>query len=311
MTDRRTRIRRTIFEREAELVAVDEALDRLTDPGPDTGGALLALSGPAGLGKTTLLAEVRRRALARDCTLLAARGGEQEQGQPFHVARQLIQPQLAGRSEAALRETLGSWYAIVGPALGLCAPEGAPPDPQGLRDGLDWVLTHLTVQRAPVVLVLDDAHWADAESLGWLAAFAPRAEHLPLLLVVAYRPDELPAHAESFRTLPGRAGQRPLPLAPLSAAAVTTLVRETVGEHADDAFCQEAWTVTTGNPFEAVELTAKVRDKGLPPVEASAPLLRDLVAAQRGSGLVARLQSLGPSTVRFAWACSVLGTAIP
>ncbi|MFD9305056.1 ATP-binding protein [Streptomyces sp. NPDC060048] len=312
MTERRTRKRRTLFERDVELAAVDEALDQLTGPGPDAGGALLALSGPAGLGKTTLLAEVRRRAHAASCTVLAARGGEQEQSQPFHVARQLMQPQLAGSSDAELRAALGSWYTIVGPALGLCAAEqGAPPDPQGLRDGLDWVLTHLIVQRAPVALVLDDAHWADPESLSWLAAFAPRAEHLPLLLVVAYRPDELPAHAEAFRTLPGRAGHRPLTLAPLTEEAVSTLVREAVGEHADDAFCREAWTVTTGNPFEAVELTAKVRDKGLAPVEASAPLLRDLAAAQRGSGLVARLHSLGPSTVRFAWACAVLGTAIP
>ncbi|AWZ04984.1 MULTISPECIES: AAA family ATPase [unclassified Streptomyces] len=312
MTERRTRKRRTMFERDTELAAVEEALDQLTGPGPDADGALLAFSGPAGLGKTTLLAEVRRRAHAASCTVLAARGGEQEQSQPFHVARQLIQPQLAGTSDEELRAALGSWYSIVGPALGLCAAEqGAPPDPQGLRDGLDWVLTHLIVQRAPVALVLDDAHWADPESLSWLAAFAPRAEHLPLLLVVAYRPDELPAHAEAFRTLPGRAGHRPLNLAPLTEDAVSTLVREAVGEHADDAFCREAWTVTTGNPFEAVELTAKVRDKGLAPVEASAPLLRDLAAAQRGSGLVARLHSLGPSTVRFAWACAVLGTAIP
>ncbi|MCJ0875058.1 AAA family ATPase [Streptomyces sp. AP-93] len=312
MTERRTRKRRTMFERDTELTAVDEALDQLTDLGPDAGGALLAFSGPAGLGKTTLLGEVRRRAHTKACTVLAARGGEQEQSQPFHVARQLIQPQLAGTSDAELRGALGSWYSIVGPALGLCAAEqGAPPDPQGLRDGLDWVLTHLVVQRAPVALVLDDAHWADPESLTWLAAFAPRAEHLPLLLVVAYRPDELPAHAEAFRTLPGRAGHRPLSLAPLTAEAVSGLVREAVGEHADEAFCQEAWAVTTGNPFEAVELAAKVRDKGLAPVQASAPLLRDLAAAQRGSGLVARLHSLGPSTVRFAWACAVLGTDIP
>ncbi|MFJ7203500.1 ATP-binding protein [Streptomyces sp. NPDC098789] len=329
MTERRTRMRRVLFERDVELALVDEALDQLagarTGSGPAaapgaraaagpgaSGGALLAFSGPAGLGKTTLLAEVRRRARARACTLLAARGGEREQGQPFHVARQLIQPQLAGRSEAELRAALGSWYAIVGPALGLCAPEeGAPPDPQGLRDGLDWVLTHLAVQRAPVVLVLDDAHWADPESLGWLAAFAPRTEQLPLLLVVAYRPDELPVHAEAFRTLPGRAGRRPLTLAPLTAAAVGRLLRDEVGDHADDAFCREAWAVTAGNPFEAVELSAKVHDRGLDPVESSAPLLHDLAAAQRGSGLVARLERLGPSTVRFAWACAVLGTAIP
>ncbi|MCB5182507.1 ATP-binding protein, partial [Streptomyces antimicrobicus] len=316
MTDRRARTRRNLLEREAELAGVDEALARLTGAAPheaDTGGGLLALSGPAGLGKTSLLAEVRRRAHAAGCTVLAARGGEQEQSQPFHVARQLVQPHLAANgSQDELRAVLGSWYAIVGPALGLCAPvAGAPPDPQGLRDGLDWVLTHLVAQRAPLVLLLDDAHWADAESLGWLAAYAPRTEHLPLLLVVAYRPDELPAHAEAFRTLPGRAGRRPLALAPLSPAAVGALVRESVGGHADDAFCQEAWAVTAGNPFEAVELTAKVHARGLDPVATSAPLLHDLAAAQRGGALAARIERLGPSTVRFAWACAVLGTAVP
>jgi len=313
------RSRRTLFEREGELAAAEEALSELTGLRQDGGeaperprGALLAFAGRAGIGKTTVLAEVRRRAAAKGCTVLSARGGDQEQRVAFHVARQLLQPQLAGFAEAELRASLGSWYAIVGPALGLCAPaEGAPPDQQGLRDGLDWVLTHLAVQRAPMVLVLDDAHWADPESLSWLAAFAPRAEELPLLLVVAYRPDELPDHAEAFRGLPGRAGQRPIDLEPLSAAAVARLVREDLGAQADDAFCRECWAVTAGNPFEAVELTAKVRDRGLTPTEAGAHLLRDLAAAVKGSGLITRLERLGTSTVRFAWACAVLGTEIP
>ncbi|MHB9864109.1 ATP-binding protein [Streptomyces sp. YIM S03343] len=309
---------RTLFERESELAAVDEALDELVGPHPEGAGpphhprgALLAVTGRAGLGKTTLLAEIRRRAAARGCTVLSARGGDQEQRVAFHVTRQLLQPQLAGTSEAEVRAALGGWYDIVGPALGLCAPtEGAPPDPQGLRDGLDWVLTHLAVRRAPMVLVLDDAHWADPESLGWLAAFAPRAEELPLLVVVAYRPDELPDHADAFRMLPGRAGGRPLGLEPLSPEAVADLVRQTLGGHADDTFCHECWAVTAGNPFETVELTAKVLDRGLTPTEDGAPLLRDLAAAVKGSGLIARLERLGASTVRFAWACAVLGTEI-
>ncbi|MFE7029763.1 ATP-binding protein [Streptomyces sp. NPDC057621] len=284
--------------------------DGAEPPGRPRGG-LLAFAGRAGIGKTSLLAEVRRRAEAKGCTVLSARGGDQEQRVAFHVARQLLQPQLAGVPEAELRTTLGSWYAIVGPALGLCATtEGSPPDQQGLRDGLDWVLTHLAVRRAPMVLVLDDAHWADPESLWWLAAFAPRAEQLPLLLVVAYRPDELPDHAEAFRSLPGRAGGRPLDLEPLSADAVARLVRESLGTRADDAFCRECWAVTAGNPFETVELTAKVRDRGLAPTEPGAHLLRDLAAAVKGSGLVARLERLGTSTVRFAWACALLGTEI-
>ncbi|MGI5452025.1 AAA family ATPase [Streptomyces sp. CA-249302] len=318
MVQRIVRSRRTLFERESELAAVDEALGELTglrmdgaEPSDRPRGALLAFAGRAGIGKTTLLAEVRRRAATRGCTVLSARGGDQEQRVAFHVARQLLQPQFAGAAETDLRASLGSWYDIVGPALGLCAPTaGAPPDQQGLRDGLDWVLTHLAALRAPMVLVLDDAHWADPESLRWLAAFAPRAEQLPLLVVVAYRPDELPDHAESFRGLPGRAGGRPLDLEPLSAVAVARLVRETLGAHADDAFCRECWAVTAGSPFETVELIAKVRDRGVSPTEAGAHLLRDLAAAVKGSGLIARLERLGTSTVRFAWACAVLGTEI-
>ncbi|MFI6284746.1 ATP-binding protein [Streptomyces sp. NPDC051018] len=318
MTRRVGAAKRRLFERDAELAAAEEALDELTGiragggaPEPPR-GSLLAFAGHAGLGKTTLLTEVRRRAAAKGCTVLSARGGEQEQQVAFHVARQLIQPQLAGSSEAALRLQLGSWYAIVGPALGLCgAEDGSPPDPQGLRDGLDWVLTHLAVQRAPLVLVLDDAHWADPESLGWLASFAPRAEELPMLLVVAYRPEELPAHAHQFRRLPGRAGQRPIDLEPLTARGVGRLARDWLGDGADDTFGQECWAVTAGNPFETIELLAKVRDRGIEPTEAGAPLLRDLAAAVKGSGLIERLERLGPSTVRFAWAGAVLGTEIP
>ncbi|MFE0102326.1 ATP-binding protein [Streptomyces sp. NPDC059009] len=314
----RTSDRRTLFERDRELAAVNEALSDLCGlphdgpPVPDRPrGALLAFEGRAGLGKTSLLAEARRAATAKGCTVAAARGGDQERRVAFHVARQLVQPLLAGITEAELRATLGSWYAIVGPALGLCAPTGgAPPDPQGLRDGLDWVLTDLAVRRAPLVVTVDDAHWADAESLSWLCAFAPRAETLPLLLVVAYRPEELPVHAEEFRELPGRSGRRPIALEPLSAMAIARLVRAGLGAHADEAFCRECWAVTGGNPFEAVELTAKVRDRGLPPNEAGAGLLRDLAAAVKGNGLAARLERLGTSTVRFAWACAVLGTAI-
>lgn len=123
-----------------------------------------------------------------------------------------------------------------------------------------------------------------------------------MLLVVAYRPEELPDHARQFRGLPGRAGQRPIDLEPLTVPAVGRLVREQLGAHADDAFCRECWAVTAGNPFEAVELTAKISDRGLEPNESGAHLLRDLATAVKGSGLIARLDRLGTSSVRLAWA---------
>ena len=109
MGRRSTRSNSTLFERESELAAVDEALgdlSRLRSDGAEAveqpRGALLAFAGRAGIGKTTLLAEVRRRAAARGCTVLSARGGDQEQRVAFHVARQLLQPQFAGAADCIM-----------------------------------------------------------------------------------------------------------------------------------------------------------------------------------------------------------------
>ncbi|MFE3934885.1 ATP-binding protein [Streptomyces goshikiensis] len=306
-----------LLERESEVLAIHRAVDELCgtpdSSQPSRRGGVLTFAGSAGIGKTSLLTEARRHAAERHCTVLFARGGEQERQVPFHVMRQLIQPAFAAMTEDERRDVLGTWYGIVAPALGLtAAPEGlTAPDPQGVRDGLDWVVTHLTVRSAPVVLVLDDAHWADAESLAWLTAFAARAEELAMLIMVACRPDEIPADAGSLRALIKRQGTRPHELAPLTTSAVARIVRDALGDNADDVFCRECWAITGGNPFEVVELAMKGRDRGLKPHQDSIPQLRDLASAVKGSGLIDRLEQLGTSTVRLAWAAAVLGTAVP
>lgn len=301
-----------LFERDEELLLFDGMLNDLcgrAGEGSAPNGGLLAIAGAAGLGKTTLVAEVRRKATARGCTLLAARGSEQEEGVAFHVVRQLVQPVLAASSEAEHRKILGSWYDIVAPAVGLVAGQsGVAPDPQGVRDGLDWLVTRFAVQYAPVVLVVDDAHWADEETLAWLSSFALRASDLPLLIVVAYRPEELPRHAAEFRRLATRHGSRPLDLAPFTPAAVSDLVRDVLGEGGDELFARECWALTAGNPYEAVELIARIRDRGIKPQYVNATELRELASAVRGSGLIERLERLGPSAFRLTWAVAVLGT---
>ncbi|MCY0920035.1 AAA family ATPase [Streptomyces sp. H27-G5] len=306
-----------LLERESEVLAIHRAVDELcgtSRTGPTTRrGGVLTFAGAGGIGKTTLLTEARRHAAERSCTVLFARGGEQEKQVPFHVMRQLIQPTFAAMTEEERRDVLGNWYSIVAPALGLTAAPKGPtaPDPQGVRDGLDWVVTHLTVRSAPVVLVVDDAHWADAESLAWLTAFAARAEELAMLILVACRPNEIPADAASLRALMSRQGTRPHELATLTTSAVARIVRDALGESADDVFCRECWAITGGNPFEVVELAMKGRDRGLKPHQDNIPQLRDLASAVKGSGLIDRLEQLGPSTVRLAWAAAVLGTAVP
>ncbi|MFD9537082.1 ATP-binding protein [Streptomyces sp. NPDC060010] len=266
-----------LLERESEVLAIHRAVDELcgtSRTGPTTRrGGVLTFAGAGGIGKTKLLGEARRHAIERSCTVLFARGGEQEKQTPFHVMRQLIQPTFAAMSEDGRRDVLGNWYGIVAPALGLTAAPKGPtaPDPQGVRDGLDWVVTHLTVRSAPVVLIVDDAHWADAESLAWLTAFAARAEELSMLILVACRPDEIPADAGSLRALMGRQGTRPHELATLTTSAVARIVRDALGESADDVFCRECWAITGGNPFEVVELAMRGRARGLKPTRRTSP----------------------------------------
>ncbi len=307
------RTRRTLLERERELRAVDAALTELcgTDPADGTGnrgGGVIAFEGPGGVGKTALLGEARRRAAARGCTVLRARGGEHEQGAAFHVVRQLFQPVLAETDEDEHRRILGGWYEIVAPAVGLVVSgHGGAPDPQGVRDGLDWLVTRFAVEHAPVVMILDDVHWADPESLDWLTRFAPRTADLPLLLAVGYRPEDLTADVAAIRTLIERQGSRPHVLAPLTPSGVGRIVREVLGDHADEAFCRECWAMTGGNPWEVTELTAKIRDRRLKPQSENLPALRELVSSAKDSGLNDRLTRLGTAAVRLAWAVAILG----
>lgn len=311
--DQQNRTRRTLLERERELRAVDAALTELcgTDPADGTearSGGVIAFEGPGGVGKTALLGEARRRAAARGCTVLRARGGEHEQGAAFHVVRQLFQPVLAETGEDEHRRILGGWYEIVAPAVGLVVSgHGGAPDPQGVRDGLDWLVTRFAVEHAPVVMILDDVHWADPESLDWLTRFAPRTADLPLLLAVGYRPEDLTADVAAIRTLVERQGSRPHVLAPLTPGGVGRIVREVLGDHADEAFCRECWAMTGGNPWEVTELTAKIRDRRLKPQSENLPALRELVSSAKDSGLNDRLTRLGTAAVRLAWAVAVLG----
>ncbi|GAA3031355.1 AAA family ATPase [Kitasatospora albolonga] len=304
--------RAALYEREAETRAAEEAVRALCDPTGAAGiGGLLLYGGPAGVGKTALVTEVRRLAKRAGCTVLFARGGERRRNEPFHVVRQLLQPALAGLGEDGQRQVTGHWHEVVGPAVGLLPPVGAP-DPQGVRDGLDFVLVQLARLLEPLVVVVDDLHWADPESLGWLAAFAGRARELPVLLVAACRDrsDELPDRTPDLLRGIRESADRLHELRPLRPDSVAGLVRDSLGEQADEAFCRQVWAVTGGNPFATGALLREVHEQGLAPVAGNAGQLRELASDTLGLTLDHWLSRLGPSTLRFAWAAALLGTGI-
>ncbi|MEU3978963.1 AAA family ATPase [Streptomyces sp. NPDC026672] len=300
----------SLWERDAELAAVTRALDALCADHASSGNVLV-FSGEAGLGKTALLTETRRMAERRGCTVWSTRGGETLRSVPYNVVRQLLQPALMSLMPEEAREYLGDWYEIAGPALGIADPGERNPDPQGVCDGLVAAVCRLAKREWPLVLLIDDAHWADQETLRWLAAFAERLRELSVLVVVARRPDEVSGQSLRYlETVSASAATPENALSALTPEASAGLTRVTLGRHADAPFCREVWAVTGGNPYETVELLAKVQDSEIDPVEAHAGELRSLNRSARGGGLVARLESLGIDATRFAWAAAILGNGI-
>lgn len=127
----------------------------------------------------------------------------------------------------------------------------------------------------PVVLVVDDAHWADQASLDLLAFAMRRLDRLPALLVLAFRDGLDPSHP--LRVVLGRATTTPVvhvDLAPLSPGAVAAL-----GGGAD---AEVLWRRTRGNPFLVTALAGH-GEHGVPPTVQDAVLaeLADLAPAER------------------------------
>ncbi|WP_173868598.1 AAA family ATPase [Streptomyces albus subsp. chlorinus] len=309
-----------LLEREAELAAVDRGLARLCDGG--AGGARpahtarpgtpLAFTGAAGLGKTALLRETAARAAARGCTVVHATAGEQEQEVGLHLLRALLEPLLPVLDEHRIRTALGRTYHLAARAAGLPAPcRAVAPHPGQVRRALDGLLAHaaehLAARGAPLVLLIDDAHWADPASLAWLTGFLPRAAELPLLCALAYdtgrpRPDTAGPH-----TALDSGAATSYALQALSAQAVETLVRDTLCGPDDASFTKECWVLTGGVPLAVTELLARARRTGLAPHRDSLSRLPGLARTLHGTGFLDHLESLGTACVRLSWAVAVLG----
>src|SRR6266496_947116 len=177
-----------LLEREAEL-AVLEAMLGAAQAGD---GRLVVVEGSAGIGKTRLLAEARALAVAAEFEVLTARGGELEGEFAFGIVRQLFEAPLATATTELRAELLAG-------AAGLCASlfASAPTTASGegtessfaMLHGLYWLAANFA-SRSPTLLVVDDLHWSDEPSLGWLHYLARRLEGLPLLLLIGTRPPE-------------------------------------------------------------------------------------------------------------------------
>ncbi len=234
-------------------------------------GRLALIEGEAGIGKTRLAAEVLARHAAHGGLTLSGAARELEQGLPYQPWVGILRDLLARPDWPALRARLGLaplWLGEVarllpelalGEAMGTPAP---PPDEARLWEGVTRLLIALA-GRTPLLLLLDDLHWADASSLGLLGYLLRRLGDAPLRVVATARPVERRAPLSVLLSALTREGRvERVSLHRLSAAETERLARA-LSPH--DAARLAAWLQHSaeGNPYIIDELVRHARASGL------------------------------------------------
>jgi len=291
---------RELLERERELEELSAAL---ADARAGRGCAV-AVEANAGLGKTRLLGEARRLAVDAGFDVLSGRATELERDFPFSLARQLLAARVAGMPPEE-REVLLAGAGSARGALGLDSGAELEHDPFAVLHSLYWVTAALA-ERKPLLLAIDDAHWADSGSLDFVGFLLPRLEELSLLLVATARPDEPDPPPGLGRILADSSVQHLRP-APLSHEATGVVLAEELAQPPGPLFVSACHEVSGGNPFLMHELTRTLAERGVEPVDSEAEAARELAPERIGHTVLVRLRRLPPPAREVAESLVVLG----
>lgn len=273
------------------LVAREEELERLTELiGEVRSGrsSMVLLGGDAGVGKSRLVAEFIEGAEQDDAWALVGRCVDFGEGgvrfAPFaqvfttvaHEVERTRLPELLGHARHEL--------ARVAPDLTERTPGDIDSDAGDRRGRLFGAvadaLRALARAHGPLVVVLEDMHWAQASTLDLLRFLARNLDDEPLLLVATFRSDEL-HRRHPLRPVLGELARLPhvrrLQLEALDDEQVGELVAAILGEQPDVGVVQDIAERSAGNPFYVEELVAASREGGPDHLR---PALRDVVAAR-------------------------------
>lgn len=290
----------TLLEREQELAELDALV-----AGASAGeGRLAVIEAPAGLGKTRLLQVAREHGRAAGMQALSARATELERDFPFALVRQLFEPPLLALAPAVRERLLEGAAGTARGALGLTgeAPAG---DTIAVLHGLYW-LTAALAEQQPLLLAIDDAHWADAASLDYLGFLLPRLEELPALVALACRPDEAGAASALARIATDAQAQRLVPRA-LSPAAAGVLLAGELEREPEAAFAATCHEVSGGNPFLLHELARTIAAQAISPSAEQASRVHELAPERVTRTVLVRLARLSAAARAVARAVVVLG----
>jgi hypothetical protein len=260
-------------------------------------GGLVLVTGEAGIGKTTLVTRAVEQARGSGALVLSGACWDSGSAPGYWPWTQVVRGLRRGATPgewAAAEEMGGSGLAVL---LG-DAPAGEAPDGFLLYDAVTSALVAVS-QHRPVVVVLDDLHWADTASLRLLEFAAQHTWFERLLLIGTYRDAEVEAAEHPVRPLlmPLVTRATTVSLTGLTRDEVGALMAQTVGRQPDDDLVTEVHSRTGGNPF-FVEQTARLWHSG-GSVTAIAPGVRD--------ALRRRLSLLPPPVAEVLATAAVLG----
>jgi DNA-binding CsgD family transcriptional regulator len=278
-----------LLEREAEL----EQIGRVLRDAASGCGALAVIEGAAGIGKSSLLAETAQ--MAAGMSVLRARGAAMEREFALGVVLQLLAPSIEPLTDRERDVIFTGAAGLARPLFEEVPDRAAAEDRLFARfHGLHWLCARLAEER-PLALLVDDAHWADEQSLRFLAYLGARIEEIPACAILAVRTGEAtPLDHEPRVTI------RP---PPLSQAAIAALVRARLGEDTADDVCAECARTTGGNPLLARRLIAALEDRR----SVDAGMVAAMGPPSVARFVSGRLQDRPPAVAAVARALAILG----
>ncbi len=299
---------------------------------------LVTVMGEAGLGKSRLLYEFEQWVLAAgeySPVVLRGRADLQRQGLSFGLVRELIQTwflvqdsdsptQILPKLEAGVAAILGrpdlETAHLLAYVLGLDMADsaqigGSLADPRQVRTRAFQLLARLisaTAPRSPLLLLLDDIHWADGPSLDFIEYLGEQGEALPLLVLANTRPSLYEQRANWGASW---VVHEQLALAPLSDAEARELIAHILRKAAElpDELVESIAANAEGNPFYVEELINMLIDEGvIRPEEtqwvvAAGELARLKIPPTLTGILQARLDRLQPQELQHLQRAAVIG----
>ena len=248
--------------REIETLAAFIALARSGQ------GQVALISGEAGIGKSRLVAHVNSAAQAQGFLFLQGHCFPADRSYPYAPLLDLLRAAFTTRVPARNTIDQDRWVAELLqllPDLALLFPDlvplplppllPPPRDREQQKRRLFALLTHfLTAQaaRQPILLVMEDVHWCDENSLDFLLHLARQCQGQPLFLLCTYRSDEASPRLNSWLAQLDRARlAAEIALTPLAYAEVQTMLQAIFAapHPVSSGLLRSVYTLTEGNPF--------------------------------------------------------------